>query len=375
MTEKEIAEIRRRYKGEKSGISRVRGCYVNDKREIVSEFDQSLGLMTEDESEEMLSILKKTLSGSIGKNLADIEFSNHQVLEGEQHGGLMRLRDTALDSEEDVKKLYERIIQTVSFDSSYLILLAYDSYDVFSYTKDGRKSDESSTVFSYLLCSICPVKFTRPSLGYYVNENTFRSIASNSVIGSPELGFMFPAFDNRTSNIYNALLYTRNISLNRSEFSEAVFGCDAPMPAAEQKETFDSILKETVDDDCSYDVIAGVRERVCDILEEHKENKVEEPFMLSKSVMRELLGDNGVSAEKLDKFEERYTEEFGEHARIIPTNVISTNQLAISTPDVSVKVNPDRGDLVQMKVIDGVKYILIRAEDGVEVNGVDINIK
>lgn len=201
MTEKEIAEIRRRYKGEKSGISRVRGCYINDKREIVSEFDQSLGLMTEDEAEEMLSILKKTLSGSIGKNLADIEFSNHQVLEGEQHGGLMRLRDTALDSGEEVKKLYERIIQTVSFDSSYLILLAYDSYDVFSYTKDGRKSDESSTVFSYLLCSICPVKLTRPSLGYYVNENTFRSIASNSVIGSPELGFMFPSFDNRTSNI------------------------------------------------------------------------------------------------------------------------------------------------------------------------------
>ena len=141
MTDKEIAEIRRRYKTEKSSISRVRGCYVNDRQEIISRFDQSIGLMTEDEAEELLVLLKKTLSGSVGKNLIDIEFSNQQVLEGEEHARLMELRDSALDSEEAVNGLYERIINSVKFESSYLILLAYDRYDAFSYTKDGRKAD------------------------------------------------------------------------------------------------------------------------------------------------------------------------------------------------------------------------------------------
>ena len=72
MNEKEIAEIRRRFRPDKSNIERIRGCYVNDQREIVSEFSQSLGLMPQQESEELLAILKKTLSGTVGKNLINI---------------------------------------------------------------------------------------------------------------------------------------------------------------------------------------------------------------------------------------------------------------------------------------------------------------
>lgn len=375
MTDKEIAELRRRYKAEKSGISRVRGCYVNDKREIVSEFDQSLGLMTMDESEEMLAILKKTLSGTVGRNLIDIEFSNKQVLEGEKHATLMELRDTALGSDEAVKRLYDSIIRSVSFDGSYLILLAHDRYDVVSFSKDGRISDESGTVFSYILCSICPVKLTKPALGYYATENTFRGIAANAFIAMPELGFMFPAFDNRTANIYNALCYTRSVSESRQEFADSVFECEAPMPAAIQKHTFDSILNETVAEECSYDVVSGVRDRVIDILKEQKENKAEEPLMLSKGFMQDILSECKVSEEKLTAFGERFAEEFGEHARICPKNVVDTKRIELKTPDVTIKVSSDRSDLVQTRIIDGERYILIRAESGVEVNGVDVSIR
>lgn len=374
MTDKEIAEIRRRYKTDKSSISRVRGCYVNDKREIISKFDQSIGLMTEDEAEELLGLLKKTLSGSVGKNLIDIEFSNQQVLEGNEHARLMKLRDSALDSEEAVTELYERLINSVKLESSYLILLAYDKYDVFSYTKDGRKADESSTVFSYVLCSICPIKLTKPALSYYAHDNTFKNIAANSVIAAPELGFMFPAFDNRTANIYNALCYTRNISESRNEFTDCIMGCPAPIPAAEQKDIFDSVLQESMTDDCSYSVVSGIRDRICDLLEENRESKTEEPLMISKSTMHNLLNECNVPEDKINSFDDKFEEAFGKHARICPHNIISTKQLEVKTPDVTVKVNPDRSDLVKTEVIDGVKYILIRAEDGVEVNGVDINI-
>lgn len=44
------------------------------------------------------------------------------------------------------------------------------------------------------------------------------------------------------------------------------------------------------------------------------------------------------------------------------------------TPDVTIRVNPDRGDLVETRMIDGTRYILIRAEEGVEVNGVQVQI-
>ena len=219
------------------------------------------------------------------------------------------------------------------------------------------------------------MKLTRAALGYNANENAFRTIASNAVIAAPELGFMFPTFDNRCANIYNAVCYTKNIKESREAFTSSVFGCAAPMPPAEQKATFDSVLREAVGEECSYEVVSGVRDLVCDIIEEQKENKVEEPLMITRSVMHDLLGKCNVPEEKIETFEQRYVEEFGEHARLCPGNVISTKRLEVKTPEVVVKVSPDRSDLVETRTIDGVKYILIRAETGVEVNGVDVDIK
>ena len=82
MNEKEVAELRRRFRQDRSGISHVRGCYVNQNGEIISQFDQSLGVMTQEENEKILGLLKRTLSGTLGKNLLDITFATQQVVHG-----------------------------------------------------------------------------------------------------------------------------------------------------------------------------------------------------------------------------------------------------------------------------------------------------
>ena len=374
MNEKEIAEIRRRFRADKSNISRIRGCYVNEKKEIISEFNQSFGLMSQDETEEMLAILKKTLSGTIGKNLIDLEFSNQQVLEGAEHKSLMSMRKSSLEDDADVSEFYGRVIQSLTFEGNYLILLSYDKYDVFSYSKGGEKSDDSSNVFSYILCSICPVKMTKPALSYFAHENTFHNIAANSVVGSPELGFMFPSFDDRTANIYNSLYYTRNTAENHDEFVDSVFKCELPMPAAVQKETFISILSETVSDDCNYDVVQAVHDQISGMIEEHKTNKEEEPLMISKKTFKTVLQSCGVDETKVAAFEEKYDTEFGADTKIRPQNIVDTKQFEVRTADVTIKVNPERSDLLKTQVIDGIKYILIRADESVEVNGVNIQI-
>ena len=61
-------------------------------------------------------------------------------------------------------------------------------------------------------------------------------------------------------------------------------------------------------------------------------------------------------------------------AEIPPANLVDTKRFEVSTPDVVVKVNPERSDLVETRIIDGTKYILIRADDNVQVNGVQIHI-
>lgn len=375
MNEKEVAEIRRRFRPEKSNINFIRGCYVNDKREIVSEFRQSLALTPQEESEKILAVLKRTLSGALGKNLIDIEFATQQVVDSEEHGLLMELRNSSLNNEEAIQAIFQRVVQSLSLEGHYVILLAHDTYDVPYRSKDGDEQGEaSSEVFSYFLCSVCPVKMTKPALSYYVNENMFHNRKEDWIVSAPELGFLFPAFEDRSANIYSALYYTRDTAENHPEFVDAVFKTEIPMPAAEQKETFQAVLGDTLAEDCSYDVVQTLHEQLCGMIEEHKANKEAEPLVVSKNTVKRVLESCGVSEDRVAAFDEKYDTAFGENVGISPRNIVDSKQFEVCTPDVTIRVNPERGDLVETRVIDGVKYILIRADEGVEVNGVPIHI-
>ena len=375
MIEKEIAELRRRFRPDKSGVSHVRGCYVNESGEIISQFDQSLGVMTQDENERIFTVLRKTLSGTLGKNLLDIEFETSTVAHGEEHRLLMRLRDSGLEDEEAVQTFFQRVIQSLSIEGNYLILLARDAYDVPFKGKDGDRFDEgSSEVFTYILCTICPVKQTKPALSYFPQENAFRTLGIDWVVAAPEAGFLFPAFDGRAANLYNALYYTKDITQNQDGLIDTLFRSRAPMPAAEQKETFRDILAETLEEDCSYTVMQGVHTRVREMIEVHKASKEPTPLTLSKSTVKRVLEDCGVSDDRLDDFDKKFDSRFGEDTELHPKNLLDSRQFELKTPDVTIKVNPERSDLIRTEMIHGTRYILIRADEGVEVNGVNIRI-
>lgn len=193
MNEKEVGELRRRLRPEKNSITHIRGCYVNEMGESVAQFDQSLALMTQEETETLLALLRRTLSGTLGKNLLDLSFETRQVVEGEEHRRLMRLRDTALKDEEAVEEFFQLVRQSLTLEGNYLILLVYDRYDVPYRAKDGeRQEDAAAEVYSYLLCSICPVKQTKPALSYHVRENEFHNRRADWLVSPPELGFLVP---------------------------------------------------------------------------------------------------------------------------------------------------------------------------------------
>ena len=375
MTEKEIAELRRRFRADKSNISHVYGCYVNENREIISRFDQSLGMMGQEEGEKLLAILRKTLSGTLGKNLLDIEFETRQVTEGEEHHLLMALRDSELRDDQAAERLFQKVIDSADLGGNYLILLTYDAYDVPYRARDGlRQDDASSELFRYILCSICPVKLTKEALSYFVHENQFRGLAADWVVAAPEAGFLFPAFDERSTNLYNALFYTKDTACAHEGLLDALFRCPAPMPAAEQMESFHTLLQETLGDDCSYQVVQSVHETLRGLIETHKEEREEQPLTLSREAMGGVLRACGVEQARVETFEARYDGTYGEGVSVSPRNLVDPRQLELRTPDVTIRVSPARGDLIQTRVIDGQRYILIRAEEGVEVNGVPVCI-
>lgn len=373
MNEREIGELRRRFRPDRTGISRVQGCYVNEKREIVSEFTQSLGLMTEDEAEKILGLLRRALSGGLGKNLVDLSFTTAQVQDSPEHRLLTALRD---GEEEAVHTFYEKVARSLTLEGSYLILLAQDAYDVPFRGKDGGALAEGSeTMFRYVICSICPVKLAKPALTYYVTAGEFHNRASDWLVGAPEVGFLFPAFDSRATNLYGALYYSRNIEENHPELVDAVFHVEPPMPAAEQKETFRSLLAGALEEDCSFETVQAVQGQLCAMIQEHKESKEPEPLTVTKGTVKGMLASCGVSEAHVEAFGSQYDEAFGADTDLSPRNIVDPKQLEVKTPDVTIRVSPERGDLVETRVLGGVKYILIRVDEGVELNGVNIQIE
>ena len=375
MNTKEIGEIRRRVRRDRSNMTAIYGCYVNDNKEIISQFRKSTATMSENEAEKYFGLLKRALSGSLGKNLIDITFQTAQVASSPEHGLLMDLRKTELKDETFLDAFYKKIIENLSLDSAYLILLGCDNYDVPFKSKDGdTQADNSGESYRYLLCAICPVKQTKATLHYVPEEKEFHDGGITNVVAAPELGFLFPAFDDRATNIYNALYYTHSTKESHEDFVDAVFHTQVPKPAEEQKQSFQALLTTALDDACSMDVVQTVHEQLCQRIELHKESKVPEPLLVTKEDVKEALTTCGVAEDKLAKFSVEYDEVFGFEAELHPKNIINDKRFEIKTPDVAIKVAPDRTDLIETRVIGGVKYILICAEEDVEVNGVSIHI-
>lgn len=375
MNDKGIGEIRRHLRRDRSNITKIYGCFVNDNKEIITEFSQSTGIMPENEGDKYFALFKRVLSGSVGKNLIDITFKTSQVAGSPEHKLLMDLRESKLGDDELLHSFFQKIIDSVTMEGNYLILIGCDSYDVPFKGKDGLSdSDKSEEVYTYLICAICPVKQTKPNLHYVPEEKLFHDGAMNQPVSAPALGFLFPAFDNRSTNIYNALYYTHDIKVSQDALIEALFNTPVPMPAAEQKKCFEALLTTALGDECNLDVVQTVHDQLCQRIELHKEAKVPEPLMIAKADVKEALASCGVSEEHLAKFSVDYDETFGFEADLHPKNIIDSKRFEIKTPDVSIKVDPTRSDLIETRVIGGVKYIMICADENVEVNGVSIHI-
>lgn len=371
MIDKEISEIRRHIRRDRANMLYLYGCYVNDNKEIVSTFRQGFGTMPENEADQFFALFKKCLSGSLGKNLIDIAFRTRQVAEGPEHKLLMTLRGSRLKNEEALHAFYRKVVESVAINGEYLILIGCDAYDV-PFKSDAFNSDE---VFQYLLCAICPVKRIKPALEYKTTEKEVHDSAIAQRLGAPVLGFMFPAFDDRSTNIYNALLYTKDAGDNHDSFVSAVFNALPFTPAEQQKQNFEALLGSSLDDECSLDVIRAVYDDIDGRIMLHKEARVPDPLMISKGDITSVLRAEGVSEEKIASFSVNYDSVFGFDAEVLAKNLIDQKKFEVKTPDVTIKVAPDRTNLVETRIIGGVKYILVCVDEDVEANGTRVAIK
>lgn len=371
MIKQEVNEIKRLYTPSNCSITRICGCYVDGEKNKKTEFKEAFLSLPEEEIFKYFELLRKTLSGTIGKNLLDLEFP----LSSEEAGGtqefLLRLRDSKLKDDVLLEEFYDKIIGSYEYVGNYLILLIHDAYDVPGKTLDGlTMEDASDTVFEYILCCICPVNLSKPGLSYDAQANEFHNRVRDWIVEMPEAGFLFPAFNDRSSDLHSTLYYTKNPEEPHTEFADNVLGATLPLSAGTQKETFQALIEETLGEQAEYEVVKNIHENLTEMIEEHKE--IPEPLMLDKHQLRNLFEKSGVEEEKLTDFDKLYDAAAGEHTSLMVNNVANTRTFEVKTPDVVIRVNPERADLVDTLLIEGKRCLVIEINDHVEVNGITI---
>lgn len=371
MTKQEISEIKKLLTPKNCSITRICGCYVDGEKNKKTELRQAFLALPEEEMFKYFEILRKALSGTIGKNLLTLEFPLKSEEEGGTQEFLIRLKESKLKDDVLLEQFYDKIIENYEFVGNYLILVIHDVYDVPGKTTDGiEMEDASDEIYEYLLTCICPVELSKPGLSYDAAENTFRNRVRDWVVGLPDTGFLFPAFTDRSSDIHSTLYYSKDPEDLKEGFAEQLLGCPLPLSAGGQMETFHTLIEETLGEDCDIEVVKNIHDKLTEMAEEHKEEP--EPLVLAKNEVKTILADSGVSNERLEAFDRHYDETAGESTALLANNVMNTRTFEVKTPDVVIKVSPDRTDLIETRNINGRECIVIALDGGVMVNGITV---
>lgn len=431
MTKQDISEIKKLLTPRNCSITRICGCYVDGEKNKKTELKQAFLALPEEEMFKYFEILRKVLSGTLGKNLLNLDFplsselgsmgavpvsdadnmaagsmnssdsmassdgmasgigqpegSSNGMTGTEASGGsgaafdaqegtqafLLRLRDSKLKDDALLEEYYDRIIENYEYVGNYLILIVHDVYDVPGRTSDGLDmEDASDEIYEYILSCICPVELSKPGLSYDAEENTFRNRTRDWVVALPDAGFLFPAFNDRGSDIHSTLYYSKNPEELKENFVEQLLGCPLPLSAETQKETFQALIEDTLGEDCGIEVVKNIHDRLSELAEEHKEEP--EPLVLDRNEVKTILADSGVANEKLAEFDKHYEETAGDDTSLLMSNIVNTRSFEVKTPDVVVKVNPERTDLIETRNIDGRECLVIALDGSVEVNGINV---
>lgn len=337
MNKKEVLELKRRFKKEAATFTRVCGCYVDGNHNKVCKFGNTFLNLEEDEFYKYLEIANKALSGTIGNNLLELKFPIEEEEVGGRQHILMALRASKLEDENLLDTFYDLVIDTYDHAGNYLIVLFHDAYDVMSRTSDNNNLDESEEVYEYLICAICPVDLSKPGLGFLEDEHRIGPRVRDWVVGAVDTAFLFPAFNDRSTDIHSTLFYTKNTKEPHSEFMANGLGCGIERTATEQKMAFHSIVRNVLgaEDEHTDDVLLDLQQNLSDMIDEYAEthDDDEDVFLLDKEVVTKLLADSEISEEKAAKIEKSVDEAFGEKPpaaeNVIDSKALVQNELRV----------------------------------------------
>lgn len=378
MNKKEILEIKKQYTSERFPLLRICGCYVDADKNKQTEFVSNFLSLDEEDIFKYLEIFRNILSGKLEKNLQNMQFPLESEEKDAPQHLLLGIRDSKLKNPELLEEFYDRVIESYNYAENYLILLGYAVYDIPGKGTDNTEQlDSSDEIFEHILCCICPVHLSKPCLSYQKEKDCFESRKLDWIVEKPSNGFLFPAFNDRTSDIHGALYYAKKPEENQDVFIVNILGCEPPFTAGNQKKAFQNMIKETLGDQCNFFNVLAIHENLFD-----KEylNEDATALQIQKNDIRNILGETGAPDDHLANFDGIYKEATykevgipcGKELSFALDNITDTKKLEIKTEDFTLQVNAARTDLIQEKIVDGKRSIVIIVEGRLELEGVEV---
>lgn len=386
---KEILEIKKLIKVSPNSSMRLCGCYVTgEENKKVTYINDYISNMPDSEQHKFVEIIRKTLSGSLGKNLHNLSFNevfkDTDRTEGTDNSednsfnyqlSLLALLETELKNDETLDAFYDHVIENFDFAGNYLILLTYDVYDVPVKTKDNIKLDDSTEVFKYMLCCICPVNLSKAALSYHEETNSIENRVRDWIVEAPCMGFMFPSFNERSADIHSLLYYVKNTKDMYSGFIANALGCIETMPSDKQKQLFNEMIEDVVVNQPEYevvDIVRDINENITDMIENNTGN---EAVSLNKDDIKDLFRQSGIKEEDLEKVDKKFSDEINEDMLFSAESIQEKKKFEVKTNDVVINVKPEHSHIVKIKMVDGIKCLVVPMDTNVEINGIMSEIR
>lgn len=378
MIKKEVLELRRLFKPETTNIDYVVTAFVkhNDGGVDIEAINKRRLLTLEDEEFfKHLDIAKRTLSGTIEKNLLNIDFPLDECGEGKSQDRLYKLLTSDFSDDDQLREFIEFVATNYDAAEHLMIQLVKGSYDVPIKTKDNMQLDDSDTVYTYMIGSICPMTLEKAGLYFNTDNNGFQALEQKLVVDKPEAGFLFPAFNDRASDIHQLLFYTKKADDIHAELISALTGGKLPVPADLQEKLFEDIVSQTIESNTmSFDDAKTIHGEIRARIDTRRMN--EEDTHITKSDIKDIITSaiGEVDDAHFDKAYDNIMDGYEDNALALE-NIIETEKFNIDAANMQIKIKPDETSNIEQKVIDGRQCFVIPVSENVAVNGIPVTVR
>jgi hypothetical protein len=384
MIKKDLADMRKHMKLESTMLQfgEIYNIYLKkDNLEIIHKEVKHFNSLDEETQELYIKNFKKLLSGAMDTKLFQLDFKEIEI---ENHS--QKLLSSALENkskEEELlylDELVNKLAANYKYENDIVITFIRGQY-----WKGAKKRsieadeamDDNVFAFNFFIGSINKIEYPKKALQFdYINREFRTNSALDALVNlnSPLDGFMFPCFNNNCTDVNHIMYYSGRTNEVNMDFIEEVLNCSLKITAAEEKSSFNSIIREVVGDAINPETMQTIYEKIASKAEEVEEGEV--PVVTMKDIQN-VLEYSGVEEKDIEKLEKVYEETIGSTSfdfkvdNILPD--LNSKSVKIESETANISIAPSAlGKIKQVRDKHGRKCLLIELDEDIEINGIKI---